>query len=262
MLIESIFLPNRHARLYTAIINRAVSRGQPFGYTEKHHILPLSLGGNNSPSNLVMLTGREHFLCHRLLIKALRDPNHVNKMKQAFLLMISPSSTSQRTRIINARQYEAFRRDAAEACRQLMIARWESGKMANVCKPRSEEFGENLSKVQTELWANMTSAEREERSQINRKNGASAYINLTPEEVAVHSAASSIGSRKFWDNLTPDQLIEWKAKVYASQPSKDEKTETAKKAWINMDPAVKLARNEKIRQAKLEYWKRKRALGS
>lgn len=33
-------------------------------YTEKHHIIPKSLGGDNSKTNLVVLTGRQHFICH------------------------------------------------------------------------------------------------------------------------------------------------------------------------------------------------------
>jgi hypothetical protein len=40
------------------------------GYFERHHILPLSMGGDNSSSNLVYLTAREHLLSHWLLMKA------------------------------------------------------------------------------------------------------------------------------------------------------------------------------------------------
>ncbi len=36
---------------------------------ESHHILPKSLGGSNHKSNLVLLTPREHFVAHFLLIK-------------------------------------------------------------------------------------------------------------------------------------------------------------------------------------------------
>jgi len=39
------------------------------GYVEKHHIIPKSLGGTNNPSNLVVLTGREHWVAHLLLWK-------------------------------------------------------------------------------------------------------------------------------------------------------------------------------------------------
>jgi hypothetical protein len=42
-------------------------------YYEKHHILPRSMGGDNSKENLVNLTAREHFLAHWLLWRMLRN---------------------------------------------------------------------------------------------------------------------------------------------------------------------------------------------
>lgn len=36
-------------------------------YYEKHHIVPKSLGGSNSPKNLILLTAKEHFVAHLLL---------------------------------------------------------------------------------------------------------------------------------------------------------------------------------------------------
>ena len=41
----------------------------PEGYVEKHHIIPRCLEGTDAISNLVMLTAREHFIAHQLLVK-------------------------------------------------------------------------------------------------------------------------------------------------------------------------------------------------
>jgi hypothetical protein len=41
----------------------------PLGYTEKHHIIPRCLGGTDEPDNMVVLTAREHFIVHQLLVK-------------------------------------------------------------------------------------------------------------------------------------------------------------------------------------------------
>jgi hypothetical protein len=38
-------------------------------YFERHHIIPESSGGSNSNENLVLLTAREHYICHWLLYK-------------------------------------------------------------------------------------------------------------------------------------------------------------------------------------------------
>lgn len=40
------------------------------GYTEKHHILPRSLGGTDDSTNLIRLTPEDHFFAHLLIAKA------------------------------------------------------------------------------------------------------------------------------------------------------------------------------------------------
>jgi hypothetical protein len=50
---------------YEKIYNSLVEHRKltpPQGYCETHHILPKSLGGADSPENLVKLTAREHLL--------------------------------------------------------------------------------------------------------------------------------------------------------------------------------------------------------
>ena len=61
-----IFIDNKYTRIYFNIVNNAKSRTNYTGYVEKHHIIPKSLGGTNKKSNLVELTAKEHYLCHRL----------------------------------------------------------------------------------------------------------------------------------------------------------------------------------------------------
>jgi hypothetical protein len=66
----NLFLENKYTKTYYAIINRAKSRQIPTNvYVEKHHIIPRSLGGDNSDKNLIKLSAREHFICHLLLTK-------------------------------------------------------------------------------------------------------------------------------------------------------------------------------------------------
>lgn len=63
-----IFINNKYTATYHKIIDRASTR-KLAGYAEVHHIIPKSLGGDNESTNLVRLTAREHFICHRLLTK-------------------------------------------------------------------------------------------------------------------------------------------------------------------------------------------------
>ena len=64
-----MYLLNKYTTWYNNIITQAQQRVNCTEYTEKHHILPRSLGGSNIKSNLVRLTAREHFVCHLLLPK-------------------------------------------------------------------------------------------------------------------------------------------------------------------------------------------------
>jgi rubrerythrin len=58
-----------YQKVYTKLIENAQLRIKPNEYFEKHHIIPRSLGGDNSKENIVALTAREHFIAHLLLAK-------------------------------------------------------------------------------------------------------------------------------------------------------------------------------------------------
>lgn len=65
-----MYLQNKYTRWYCTIVQRAQTRVLSKNtYAEKHHIIPRSLGGNDSVENLVRLTAKEHFICHLLLTK-------------------------------------------------------------------------------------------------------------------------------------------------------------------------------------------------
>lgn len=69
---------------YNLLIARAHCRPKPEGYTERHHIVPTSLGGTDDRSNLVILTAKEHYVAHSLLAKI-----HGGSMWRALYLMSS-----------------------------------------------------------------------------------------------------------------------------------------------------------------------------
>lgn len=73
-----------YQRHYDALIQKALNRSKPEGYTEKHHIVPRSLGGSDDPINLVVLTAREHAIAHLLLAHI-----HGGRMWTAVILMFN-----------------------------------------------------------------------------------------------------------------------------------------------------------------------------
>jgi hypothetical protein len=78
--MSAMYLQNKYTKWYFSIISKAKNRTNLKEYSEKHHIVPKSLGGSNDPSNLVDLTAREHFVCHMLLTKMV-----VGKFKQKMI---------------------------------------------------------------------------------------------------------------------------------------------------------------------------------
>ena len=102
-----------YTKCYREIVENAklqtVVRKQSGNYFENHHILPKSLGGSNDSSNLVMLTPREHFICHWLLVKMYnKGTNERMKMLCAFWRMRSNPTVSNE-RYVNSRAYEKLR---------------------------------------------------------------------------------------------------------------------------------------------------------
>lgn len=67
-----------YKNIYNQIIDNAKLKNRfknESEYYEEHHIIPKCIGGGNGPENLVLLTFREHFICHLLLVK-IHNKNH------------------------------------------------------------------------------------------------------------------------------------------------------------------------------------------
>lgn len=112
-----IFINNKYTSIYYKLIEKAKSRNlttkkeatSVLGYVERHHIIPKSLGGDNSPCNLIFLTGREHFLCHWLLVKMTTEESY-EKMVSAVLMMRTKGGMQQRySTKITSRIYEKYK---------------------------------------------------------------------------------------------------------------------------------------------------------
>lgn len=102
-----------YSRIYDSIIGNAKGKSYD-GYTEKHHIIPRSLGGSNDPSNLVILSAREHFICHYLLIKIHKN-NQSNFYKMIKALAMMLCSSQNQIRYSPSRKYEIIRNEYSKA---------------------------------------------------------------------------------------------------------------------------------------------------
>jgi hypothetical protein len=95
--------------IYNNIISIATHREcSSLTYYEKHHIIPKCLGGNNNASNIIKLTAKEHFICHRLLFRFKIGAEKV-KMGYALHRMMFPNNSSQNERKITSRTYQILK---------------------------------------------------------------------------------------------------------------------------------------------------------
>jgi hypothetical protein len=130
-----MFIHNKYHKKYYQIVDRARQRSLPDHVKfEVHHVIPRSLGGSNDQDNLVKLTLKEHWICHRLLVKFLDDPKALRKMYNALFMMAVKDY-----RTVNCRIYEQIKES---------IVPWNKGlKDVTTNLPLSSESKEKLRKL-------------------------------------------------------------------------------------------------------------------
>lgn len=120
---------NKYFKTYVSIIRKSFNRNIPELY-EKHHILPrcFKLGGENDKNNISILTPREHFVCHKLLVKCVNDKILKSKLSYAVWQITKRYK-------IKSREYEYLKKLLSETYKG--IPKSESAKN-NMRKPKSD----------------------------------------------------------------------------------------------------------------------------
>ena len=103
-----------YQKVYNSLISSAKSKKrtkEDNSYYENHHIVPKSWGGSDDNENMVLLTGREHWIAHLLLAKMGENTNRAYSAWQAVLNMgrIIPEGKRK-----NSKMYEKARKRVAE----------------------------------------------------------------------------------------------------------------------------------------------------
>jgi len=126
-----MFQHNKYHKLYFKIIDRARCRILPRDVKkEVHHIIPRSLSGSDDPENLVSLTLKEHWVCHKLLVKFLVDPVAIRKMYNALFMMAVKDY-----RTLTGRKYELIKKN---------VVPWNKGLTGLYQPPLSEKSKKKL----------------------------------------------------------------------------------------------------------------------
>ena len=208
-----MFIQNKYYGIYTRLIARATSRQLTtrneaksiLGYVERHHIIPVSMGGKDSSDNLVFLTPREHFVCHMLLVRITSGQNH-KKMIFAMNKMLNSSDNQQRHNP-TSHQYKKMREDFSKH-----ISEINSGKLKG---PHSEDRRKALSlaskgvpKSETAVLNMIKSWNNEERKQaLIARNKQSNTLHKLWENESFRNKMGSSASKRMKEKLSnPDVL--------------------------------------------------------
>ena len=140
-----MYLQNKYTKCYYNIIDRAKSRDlSKETYTEKHHIIPKSLGGSNNKDNLVKLTAKEHRLAHILLPRMTIDPLHTKSMWYALWMMLRTKNANQQRKISKGSAFEVAKIKVAENSSQLhkgkTVSKETREKLSKSCQGRESAF--------------------------------------------------------------------------------------------------------------------------
>ena len=145
-----------YAKIYNSICVNAKQRYIE-GYTEIHHIVPKCLGGNNSKENLVNLTAKEHFLCHKLLCEIYPENE---KLLYAFWMMAIGKNRLSRLEPYNvsSREYKRLKESYIKLKKDKPISSQHKNKISQSnSKPVYQfDFKGNFIKK----WKSATEAER------------------------------------------------------------------------------------------------------
>lgn len=88
-------------------------------FLETHHIIPKCFGGTNDPANLVCLTPREHYICHRLLMNMMNTSDHKRKMAYALIAMGRTNAKGKDNKRISSKKYETIKK----ICREYFVGK-------------------------------------------------------------------------------------------------------------------------------------------
>ena len=193
-----MFPDNKYSRWYNSIISQAQADvNRLVGRFEKHHIIPKSMGGPDTSSNLVKLTPREHLLCHLLLLK-MTDGQNLFKMTCAMNLMMHNTNQKLGRTRVTTRKYDSAR----------FYARVEF----------SEEHRHKIS----EAAKRRDPATRKQSAAANEKRRVFMQsYQKTAEHIENQAAATRGKTRKSWGHHS-DEAKEKLSAVHLGKPKSEE----------------------------------------
>jgi hypothetical protein len=195
-----MFINNKYKKWYDSIIANAFRRSTALSYSEKHHVVPRSLGGTDHISNIVTLSAREHFICHVLLTK-FTVGNNKYKMLYAANMMSQIARDYQKRFKPNSTLYEIIKKEFG----QMHSARLTGRKLTDEHKAKIAKAGrgrtdsqKTINKRRASCTGKKRTLEQKERmrqAQLNRKQKTVDEKLVISEKISKARKGKSTGPK-------------------------------------------------------------------
>lgn len=213
---------NHYDRLIEKAKSRTLSKSV---YSERHHIIPKCLGGDNSKTNIVRLLPKEHYIAHLLLFNLY--PNN-QSLAYAFWMMCNGNKKDKRTYRVSAKVYEEIR-----------------NKISSIMKEREPFFaGKNHTEESKQknreahigkpgTWIGKTHSEESKQKMSNKKKGI-----IISDEIRLKMSKGMIGKSK--SKMHKENIA--KSKMGEKNPMFGKKAHRLICPHCNIDVAVNMAK--------------------
>ena len=162
-------------------------------YTERHHIIPKSLGGGNDDENIVRLLSKEHYRCHRLLVDIHSTGDEHWKMLCAWNMMANMHGVH-----VSEEEYGNLKRQYSESCkgrkkseetrRKMSIAQQNmpqevKDKISNTLKGHAPYEGHDLPEYRAKISESLKMAYKTGKRKSWNKGKTGCFTEETLEKI-------------------------------------------------------------------------------
>jgi hypothetical protein len=200
-----------YQKIYNQIIERAQKRKLE-GYSESHHIIPKCMGGSNDLENMVELTAREHFICHRLLCEI-----HPENTKLGYALWLMVIGKNRQNSLdpysISGRAYERLRiafinqikgkkmpqstiDKISENRKGILHSDETKTKISNSLMGRDVTWGDKISKGKKGVPRDITWGEQISKSNMGKPKKGKCVVQICPQTLNVIQEFQSLSEAK------------------------------------------------------------------
>lgn len=160
-----MFLNNKYSKVYWNIINsrKKINRTYDFKLHHRHHIIPTSLGGKDIEENKIVLTFKEHYICHLLLIEMVEGIER-SKMIYAFFRFHDEKYSSAKSFELFMKNYSKNLKGENNFFYNKKHSKETKKKIGDATKNRKnyyeiwiDKYGEDEAKIRNEIMINKRS---------------------------------------------------------------------------------------------------------